>query len=72
MDAAEERDVAAELDELRPRQDWAEERIRTLAEALNHLAQETAPSSLSQATRQVLRTRLQRVLGRDTPDASSP
>ena len=62
-----ERDVAAELDELRARQDWAEESIRVLAEAVQRLAGETLPSPVARTTRKVLASRLEKALGRDTP-----
>ena len=62
-----ERDLAAELDALRARQEWAEESIRVLAEAVQRLAGEALPSPVVRTTRKVLASRLEKALGRDTP-----
>jgi hypothetical protein len=62
-----ERDFATELDELRARQEWAEESIRVLAEAVQRLAGETLPSPVARTARKVLASRLEKALGRDSP-----
>jgi hypothetical protein len=62
-----ERDLAAEIDALRARQEWAEERIRILANAIEHLAGEALPNPVARTTRKVLASRLDKALGRGTP-----
>jgi hypothetical protein len=68
MDEPDDRDLAAEIDELRARQEWAEERIRTLAEAMQLLLEQTAPNPMARTTRQVVSSRLDRALGRGKRD----
>jgi hypothetical protein len=67
MSERDERDVAAELDELRARQEWAEESIRVLADAVQRLAEEVRPNPVVRTTRKVLASRLEQALSRDTP-----
>jgi hypothetical protein len=61
-----ERDFAAEIDELRARQEWAEESIRVLADAVQRLASEALPSPVARTTRKVLASRLDKAFGRGT------
>jgi hypothetical protein len=61
-----ERDLAAELDELRERQEWAEESIRVLAEAVQRLAGEALPSPVVRTTRKVLASRLEKAFGQSS------
>ena len=61
-----ERDFAAEIDELRARQEWAEESIRVLADAVQRLAGEALPSPVARTTRKVLASRLDKAFGRGT------
>jgi hypothetical protein len=63
----EERDLAAELDELRARQERTEGHIRVLADAVQRLAEEAQPNPVVRTTRKVLASRLDQALGRDTP-----
>ena len=67
MSEHEERDLAAELDELRARQEWAEESIRVLAEAVQRLADEAWPNPVTRTTRKLLTSRLEQALGRESP-----
>ncbi len=70
MDEPDDRDLAAEIDELRTRQEWAEERIRTLAEAMQILLEQTASNPVARTTRQVVSSRLDRALGRGKHDSA--
>jgi hypothetical protein len=67
MTESDERDLAAELDELRARQEWAEESIRVLAEAVQRLAEEARPNPVTRTTRKLLASRLDQALGRESP-----
>jgi|RhiMetdeSRZDD1v2_1073273.scaffolds.fasta_scaffold5300374_1 hypothetical protein len=67
MSERDERDLEAELDELRARQEWAEESIRVLAEAVQRLAEETRPNPVTHTTRKLLTSRLEQALGRESP-----
>ena len=67
MTEHEERDLAAEIDELRERQAWAEERIRVLAEAVQRLAEEATPNPVGRTTRKMVASRLGSALNRGTP-----
>ena len=67
MTESDERDLAAELDELRARQEWAEESIRVLADAVQRLAEEARPNPVARTTRKLLTSRLDQALGRDPP-----
>ena len=62
---ADERDVAAELDELWARQERTEEHIRILADAVQRLAVEAQPNPVVRTTRKVVASRLEKVLGRE-------
>ena len=59
------RDLAAEIDELRERQEWAEESIRKLAEAVARLAETAAPNPMTRTARKMFTSRLDSALGRD-------
>jgi hypothetical protein len=64
MADSDERDLAAEIDELRERQAWAEERIRTLADAVQRLAEEISPPPVGRTARHLVASRLENVRGR--------
>ena len=66
MSDDDERDLAAEIDELRARQEWAEESIRKLADAVARLAEAAAPNPVTRTARKMVTTRLDSALGRDT------
>ena len=67
MSESDERDLTAEIDELRARQEWAEESIRVLADAVQRLAGEAMPNPVVRTTRKVLASRLDQALGRSIP-----
>jgi hypothetical protein len=67
MSESDERDLAAELDEVRARQERTEEHIRVLADAVQRLAEETRPNPVVRTTQKVLASRLDQALGRGTP-----
>ena len=69
-DEGDERDLAAELDELRARQERTEGHIQILADAVQRLAEEAQPNPVVRTTRKVLASRLDQALGRDNPHPS--
>jgi hypothetical protein len=62
-----DQDLAAQVEELRARQERTEEHIRVLADAVQRLADETRPNPVVRTTQKVLASRLDQALGRGNP-----